>query len=211
VAKGIQIAAFFGGYCQAESEAKDPDKDAFLRFRKKHPEARHWTQHFNFRDEHRRDLLGRWNRSSRFLETIETSIDRAEILAWSMGSHVAIRFALLCRKLAPKAEIHIVLLAPDPKYIETPLDRSAGNAYEDASRLWDGVPGIEMELAVKSLGLGQRLVLSYSRRDTIAVWPGNVERLVELGEAYLRAEEADVPLCKSPREIHELLFKDGFR
>jgi hypothetical protein len=88
VAKGIQIAAFFGGgYRQAASDAEGPPKNAFLRFSKKHPKKERWTPHSNFHGEHRTDLLSRWNSSSRFLETIEGAIDEAPGPRRGRGEH----------------------------------------------------------------------------------------------------------------------------
>jgi pimeloyl-ACP methyl ester carboxylesterase len=199
------IAAFFGGYRQTRRQAVTGH--AYLRFFEQHHNDE-WHPYCNFS---KRRLSVRWRNAIAFMDGLPRPIRAVDICGYSMGSHLAILFALRCRELrVPK--IQVTLLAPDPKYGRNKFDRGNGDAFADAKDLWQvEVPGDAMEAAVKRLRLGSRLVCWYSRGDTTAVWRGNVARLVRLDGRFLAAHEVRKLRGKRRKRrgtVHELLFTE---
>lgn len=205
----MHALVFFGGYRQKEVRVGVHD-DALASFRKRaHATGPAPVELVNYR-EGKETLSDRWDRTRRWWMSHRHEVERASILGYSMGSHLAVRLALECCG-DPRVPVGITLLAPDPKYLHTPLDRrpGAGNAYDQASELWDGgVPGIELERALSACPPSQ-VQIAYSERDPVAVYPGNVERLA--GLPSLKRVKADDqewwPADIQPRRIHEYLFE----
>lgn len=131
-------------------------------------------------------LLDRWRRAERALEHYRDEPVHLYILAYSMGCHVALKCAETPRRESRNKVLikSVDLIAPDPKFIETELDRydervhGIASPYQQACSLWGPteVPGEAFVSALKRLPLA-RVVCS--RRDTVAPWTTSAKRLHE--------------------------------
>ena len=203
----MKIAAFFGGFRQDEPRAL---KAEFYRsFAIRRGTARVET-HLNFSSW--KSLSRRWKSARKFL-SVHERLGSVEIAAYSMGVHLAVRFARSCSKRGAKS-IRLTLVAPDPKYIESALDRRDqarnANAYVDAEEFWkSGVPGMEIERVLGQLGSTIQGVCVCSPYDPVAVWPGNVERFVDMAKAAGWAFNLNPAWVEDRRtkRIHETIFE----
>lgn len=197
------LCVFFGGFLQEESTPESTD-DPLGPFYEAHPTPG-WTHQGQFWNGQNTDTLAK--RSERALTLLRASRRPSvvSILGYSMGCHLAVRFACRCARLQIPID-RLILLAPDPKFKETVLDREPQerNAYREVGSLWrSNDPGRCFVAALRSVRTLRGMVFAYSKCDKIAQWRGNVEHLPrELG---LDVERAGW-FSKRSRDKHSLIF-----
>ena len=131
-------------------------------------------------------LRRRWDRANALLDRIRKRRGAAiRILGYSIGCHLAVKFACGLAEKRRAKHIDLWLLAPDPKFVSNVLDeREPPSAYGEAQELWNThkSPGKRLCSALNHLsGLtdeGQIEVI-YSTGDTVALWEGNAELMNE--------------------------------
>jgi hypothetical protein len=198
------LCVFFGGFLQKESAPQSAD-EPLGSFYQAYP-ARRWLNQGEFWNGRESDILTkRWDRALTLLRSSRRP-SRVSILGYSMGCHLAVRFAWACMRLRVAID-RLILLAPDPKFCETPLDRDpqGRNAYSEARTLWSvGDPGNAFVGTLRTVKARRGIVYAYSKRDTIALWRNNVEHLPrELGLDV----ERDGWFSKHARKKHWLIFE----
>lgn len=158
-------------------------------------------------------LLARWQRSTAWIDDfVIPSAERADddeqekedivVAGYSMGAHLALRFAVELMERPKGAEPlkKVYLFAPDPKSRECRMDhgdkaRHEKSAYEEAQEFWQllGPPGAMFIAKVRFLAQqigGGSVFAVYSKDDEVAEWDGNVSELVELGRLLINCVEA---------------------
>ena len=101
------------------------------------------------------------------------------VLAYSMGCHVAVRFA---GELGPHHRVvGFDLIAPDPKYRTGEMDRIEAargerSAFDQARELWNGRrPGPAFTAALRAVAATSPCRVVFSRADEVAEWHENAE------------------------------------
>lgn len=137
-------------------------------------------------------ISARWSRATRWLRNLNEAAvtERIVIAGYSMGAHLAVRFAAeLIERQRSRAIDNVFLFAPDPKFRECALDahcKSNGDtsAFGEAQQFWqtDGIPGAEFAAKLRFVGteIGHgRIFATYSADDEVAEWSDNVKRLLD--------------------------------
>jgi hypothetical protein len=122
-------------------------------------------------------LCSRWRRARGWIDQSSGQGDVVRVMGYSMGCHLAVKFADEARSTRTVRDIW--LIAPDPKFRENILDKiDPPSAFEQAQDLWGTceAPGKAFCAAVKRLSeSGHQIRVVCSRADTVAGWEGNVE------------------------------------
>jgi hypothetical protein len=175
---------YFGGYRQSALPCHGAVSAIFEAFKPvRESKINLW------RDDPADTLLARRKRSRLWLEK-HVPIDNEIIIAgYSMGAHLAAKFALDLIVHGRKFD-QLYLFAPDPKFHESEFDRwdkkcSPTSAFDEAKELWqcDSAPGEDFSLGVRFVGEQiekERVVVVYCEADEVAVWQENVERFTSL-------------------------------
>lgn len=121
-------------------------------------------------------LKSRWRRLRATQLSLWTDKTDIHILGYSLGCHLAVKFAAEAAIIKRVKEL--VLIAPDPKFQRNLLDDEEF-AYEQATELWHsaGCPGDDLCLNLRSVSeeIEQKIHVIYSEDDTVALWKDNVE------------------------------------
>lgn len=163
---------YFDGFCKSELEKRP---NAFSSWLETTPDPLELV--INGRMSEKDSLKSRWRRAKSWVNRLSQRPDTTiRILGYSMGCHLAVKFAA---KLPAKRVGDLWLIAPDPKFRPTDLDKlKSPSAYKEAQDLWDtdGLPGDRFCSNLKRLS---QLVIHviYSRGDPVAVWDGNVKMM----------------------------------
>jgi hypothetical protein len=123
-------------------------------------------------------LRSRWRRFSATHFSLWSSNEVFCILGYSMGCHLAVKFA--AEPSFGQRVMQLCLIAPDPKFRPSVLDTDE-SAYEQARELWDsaGCPGDDLCNALNTVTERPTspIQVIYSEHDTVALWEGNAEIL----------------------------------
>ena len=127
-------------------------------------------------------LKSRWERVKLWLINPKFTEQDSVIIGYSMGCHLAVKFAseLLSRRPPPNRSVY--LLAPDPKYRETQLDEnSPESAYREAQELWETneAPGNRFERELTDVQKHYPVYIAACNMDEVAEWTENVEFLLK--------------------------------
>lgn len=199
-----RIGAFFGGFRQGQLS---PESNAFSS----------WAQTLDTLDEclvnlwngSDEDLLvRRWERMEPHLQRLAKKRLTVHVLGYSMGCHLAVKFAHELRAVCgDRAELRSAyLIAPDPKFKESDLDRTGASAYDEAARLWQTAqePGRSFAARLRTLPghSNASIHVLYCKRDSIALWKGNVQTLkADYGANGLDWHEASVDVGAGIDEV----------
>ncbi|MBT4036826.1 MAG: hypothetical protein HN575_05225 [Actinobacteria bacterium] len=146
------------------------------------------STYWNNWSEHGDSLKRRFDRASAWLEVRLGDITHVNIIGFSMGCQLAVRFVHHASIRAPSIEYsQLLLIAPDPKY--RPVGRDAeeiqagtSSAFEEAGALWGG-RGLAGPRFVSGLAdvanRMERIRIVYCRSDGVAEWSANVELMVD--------------------------------
>jgi hypothetical protein len=176
-------------------------------------------------------LRTRWERFASHLPRLCASEADVYVLSYSLGCHLAVRFA--ADALLRDRVRSLDFVAPDPKFCRTPPDNhETPSAFDEAKEFWgtDGRPGDCFSDNLEKLvtpGSNPRVHLLCSEEDEVAVWKDNVELIerrfpnafnwykVSVGKDRSNGRDSrwEVKLCPGQASsefwIHEQLFANA--
>jgi pimeloyl-ACP methyl ester carboxylesterase len=180
---------FFGGFHQSELDA---GPNAFSAWIDHCHERGVTTVVLNMRMGRSDSLSSRWRRFNAMHHSLWSSTDDVFILGYSMGCHLAVKFAAETEVAERVSELS--LIAPDPKFRPNVLDAEE-SAYEQAKELWDtdGYPGDSLCLHLNRAAAKVPTVhILYSPEDEVASWEGNAEIMMRKCDPRFHLSETAV-------------------
>lgn len=173
---------YFGGYRQ---EAVSRRNGALGALRAVYKPSKTWENLWQSDS-----LAQRWRRATEWLGVLPKP-ERFIVAGYSMGSHLAVRFALQMMLMERRID-GIYLFAPDPKFRicqedRNDKDRGDASAYEEACELWQSSRSPGAEMTATSCGVARKVRevrkvgevwITYSKLDKTSEWSENVEYFV---------------------------------
>src|SRR5579862_3354646 len=125
-------------------------------------------------------LITRWHRLQRhFVWLLDSGAD-VHILAYSLGCHLAVKFASELQKQKRNTIKSFKLIGPDPKFRPNDLDAIEPSAQEQVRELWSPSSPAD-SFCAKLRGISEatkgQVRIIYSEDDNVALWEGNTEIL----------------------------------
>lgn len=125
---------YFDGFCKSELEKRPNALSAWLKTTSELSELV-----INRRIDKSDSLKTRWCRAKKLIDRFcDRQVTTIRILGYSMGCHLAVRFADELIATAGVRDFCLWLIAPDPKFRHNELDESElPSAYQEAHEFWD--------------------------------------------------------------------------